>query len=124
TRAPSRNGLRERGTRSGRRARPRPGRARGSFRRPVATDRSPVRASRSPVDREARAAWRGGSALASEAAEDREGVLRHRLVDELAACLDLAVNALRQLASLLLTRGARDDEVEAPRDAVTLRLEL
>src|SRR5438046_2683458 len=61
---------------------------------------------------------------AAETAEDRERVLRADPPDELTARLDLAVDALRELAGFLLRAGAGDQEAPAAHDVVALALEL
>src|SRR5579864_8497149 len=62
--------------------------------------------------------------LASEASEDGEWILRGRLPDDLAAGLDLSVQACRERLGILL-RGGPDDEVaEAVHRPVSLGLEL
>ena len=66
----------------------------------------------------------GREALAAQAAEHGEGIARHDLVHELAACLDLAADALCQLVGLL-SRSRADDEVRPPaHDLVAVRLQL
>src|SRR5262249_43563244 len=64
-----------------------------------------------------------GSAVAREATEDSEGVLRRRLPGELPARLDLAVQAPGQLLGLLAGRGAGDHVGPAPNDPVAVGLE-
>src|SRR6476646_195399 len=62
--------------------------------------------------------------LAAQAAEDGERIARLDLIDELAARLDLAVQAGCQGVGILAARGADDEVVEAPLGHVTLGLEL
>src|SRR5207302_5236144 len=59
----------------------------------------------------------------AEAAEDREGVLGSRFPDELAARLDLTVQARRERVGVLLRGGADDEVVEAAHRVVPLALE-
>src|SRR5207248_125726 len=59
----------------------------------------------------------------AEAAEDGERVAGHGLPDELAARLDLAVEAGRELVRLRLRAGPDQHELPAPLDAVALALE-
>src|SRR5581483_5218309 len=63
----------------------------------------------------------GGSA--ADTAEDGEGVVRHHLVHELAARLDLSVQCLRELLRLLPRRGADEDEAPAAHHLPALPLE-
>src|SRR6478735_3456234 len=58
-----------------------------------------------------------------QAAEEPEWILRHRLVDHLAACLHLAVEPCSECPRLLLVGAACDHEAPAPDDAVALGLE-
>src|SRR5438270_13800333 len=60
----------------------------------------------------------------AEAAEDREGVLGSRFPDELAARLDLTVQARRERVGVLLRGRADDEVVEASHGVVSLDLEL
>ena len=71
-----------------------------------------------------RVGWQAGHSLAAQAAEDGKGVLRHDLPDELAACLDLAVDALGEGLGLLAGPRAHDDVRPAPYDVVAVRLQL
>src|SRR6266511_1540785 len=61
--------------------------------------------------------------LAAQASENRERILGYRLPNQLAAGLDVAVDALRQLFRLFAARSARDHVAEVAHDAVSLRLE-
>src|SRR6266536_283420 len=65
-----------------------------------------------------------GCSAAAEPAEDRKRVLWRYLPDELAAGLDLAVDAPGELPGLLLGSRAGDHIAEAANDLVALALEL
>ena len=61
---------------------------------------------------------------AAQAAEDGEGIARDGLPDELAARLDLAVDAGCERLGVLLRGGADDQVLPAALDGVALVLEL
>src|ERR1700751_545270 len=79
---------------------------------------------RRSADSPVRAAPRKNTRLLGETAENRERALRSRFPDDLAARLDLAVEALRQLVRVLAGRGADDEIAEAPLRLVALGFEL
>src|SRR5476651_1761146 len=66
---------------------------------------------------------RPSGCLRAEAAEDREGVAGDGLPDDLAAGLDLAVDASGERVGVLLRRRARDQVSPAPLDRVPLLFE-
>src|SRR6266511_696293 len=61
--------------------------------------------------------------LAAQASENRKRILGYGIPNQLAARLDLAVDALRQLLRLFAARCAGDHIAEVAHDAESLRLE-